>query len=96
MKKILVFLLSLSCLFGFSNNGHEKKQYADNSIIIGETKIVVTGGHSTDEVLKAKVLIENKNDYFILLNPAKSYYFINGKSAKESKISRSLVDSLNT
>lgn len=81
MKKILFLFLSVSSVLGFlsfTNNGHDKKEYADNSIVIGETKVVVTGAVSTDEILKSKVLIENKNEYFILLNPQKCFYYVNG------------------
>ena len=88
MKKLLFLALSFAW-FGFSGpSNNDKYKYEDNSIIVGETKVIITGAVATDEVIKAKVLIENKNDYFVLLNPEKSYYFINGNKnyTKESQI----------
>ncbi len=87
MKKLLFLTLSFAW-FGFSGPPNEKYKYQDNSLVLGDTKIIITDALATDEVIKAKVFIENKNDYFILLNPEKSYYFINGNKnyTKESEI----------
>lgn len=88
MKKILLFLFAVTFTNLFPLNKDEKIKYQDTAVKVGEMKIRVNDAVSTDAFIKAKVIFENKNDYFVLLDPKKSFYYINGNKffANEKEI----------
>ena len=56
----------------------DKTKYRDTSVTIGDMKIQSDDIFSTDAYIKAKFRFENKNDFFVLLDPNKSFFYING------------------
>lgn len=70
----LFFLLSIA----FHLHASDKIKYLDTLSKMEDMKVKVIDGVSTDEIVKAKLQFENKNDYFVILNPTKTYYYVNG------------------
>ncbi len=78
MKKILLFLFAVSFTGLFGLNKDEKIKYQDTAVKVEDMRIRTNDAVSTDGYIKAKLIFENKNDYFVFLDPDKSFYFING------------------
>lgn len=77
MKKIISFLLSLTVTLGFANAG-DKISYRDTETSSEGLRMYTTDGVCAPEYVKIKVRFENKNDFFIILDPTKSFFYING------------------
>lgn len=89
MKKFIVFFLSLFIALTVNANGKDDKtKYRDTLVNVGDLKIQSDDVFSTDAYVKAKFRFENKNDFFILLDPNKSFFYINGNKSmcKEREI----------
>lgn len=78
MKKTLLFLFALTFSGLFAINKDEKIKYQDTAVKVEDMRIRTNDAVSTDAYIKAKFIFENKNDYFVFLDPNKSFYFING------------------
>ena len=88
MKKIVFLFI---CAFSWSSllsAPPDKIKYLDTVARVDEMKIKVLDGISTEEIVKAKVQFENKNEYFVLLDPGRSFFYINGNKVflKEREI----------
>ncbi|MGZ4036343.1 MAG: caspase family protein [Bacteroidia bacterium] len=73
--------MCLFVLIGFSGNpgaGKDKLKYLDTAVTAGETKLLLNDGFATPEFAKARITIENKNEYFILIDPSKCFFYANG------------------
>ncbi len=79
MRKIIFSLLFLTSTIAFSGNPKDDKvKYLDTSVVVGETTVQTHGGLSNDAFVRTKITVINKNDYFILLDPSKSYFYSAG------------------
>src|SRR5688572_10523700 len=91
MKKFLFSILVLGSFAAIADEGgnkDEKVKYRDTSIVMGDLKITSDGGFSNDAFVKTKIILENKNDFFVLLDPNKSFFYANGTKfpTKEKEI----------
>jgi hypothetical protein len=90
MKKIILLVFSFCFYLGFSGNGGgDKIIFRDTVSNIEDLRVFFDGGLATDEYIKVKVRYENKNDFFILVDPTKCFFYING--AKVFTKEKSLV-----
>lgn len=78
MKNILSLFLALTFSNCFSINKDEKVKYHDTVIKVDEMRVRINDAVSTEAFIKAKIIFENKNDYFVIIDPKKSFYYING------------------
>src|SRR5574343_131878 len=87
MRKLLFFVFAIQSLLISANKG-DKVTYLDTAINVGDLRIIATGGLATDDYIKAKFRFENKGESFIIFNPNKSFYYINGNKlfAKEKEL----------
>jgi hypothetical protein len=90
MKKLLFSIFTLVtaiCLAG-KNPSDEKVKYLDAKVTVGDLTIFSEGAFANDAYVKTKVRFENKNDFFVVVNPAKSYFYAGGAKifAKEKEL----------
>lgn len=78
MKKILSLIMLIVVVPALAGGPKDKIKYLDTAVTIGETRVMLNDGLATPELAKAKVTIENKNDYFILIDPAKCFFYASG------------------
>ena len=66
----------------------EKVKYLDATVKSGDLTIFSEGAFANDEFVKTKVRFENKNDYFIVVDPSKAYFYAGGAKvfAKEKEL----------
>ncbi|MBP7809545.1 MAG: caspase family protein [Bacteroidia bacterium] len=89
MKKLLfpIFtLVTAICLAGNPND--EKVKYLDAKVTVGELTIFSEGAYANDAFVKTKVRFENKNDFFVVVDPSKAYFYAGGAKiyAKEKEL----------
>lgn len=79
MKKSILLLFSLWVSMGFSSKGGgDKIIYRDTVNSLEAMRVFCDGGLATDDYVKLKVRFENKNDFFVLLDPTKCFFYIDG------------------
>ena len=90
MKKFLLSVLVLASFVVFAKNGpkDEKVKYLDATVTVGELSIISEGAYANDEFVKSKVRFENKNDFFVVVDPSKAYFYAGGAKvfAKEKEL----------
>lgn len=90
MKKILfsVFVFASSICLADKVGGDEKVKYLDATVTSGELTIISEGAFANDEFIKTKVRFENKNDFFVVVDPSQSYFYAGGAKifAKEREL----------
>ena len=104
MKRTLYLLFFAFIGLNSFASSYDKIKYLDTVGVIDEMNIRVIDPVSSDDMIKTKVVFENKNDFFVLLDPSKSFFYINGvkffskdkeiiipPSAKRSKVIDSKV-----
>jgi hypothetical protein len=78
MKNFLFSILVLGSFVAFGDNKDGKVKYQDTTAKVEDLSLRSEGGFANDEFVKTKVMIENKNDFFVVLDPSKSYFYANG------------------
>lgn len=90
MKKILFSILVLVSFVAFADKTpkDEKVKYLDAAVTSGELTIHSEGAYANDEFVKTKVRFENKNEFFVVVDPTKSYFYAGGAKifAKEKEL----------
>lgn len=89
MKKLLFSVFALAatvCLAG--NPKDEKVKYLDAKVTVGDLTIFSEGAYANDAFVKTKVRFENKNDFFVVVDPSQSYFYAGGAKifAKEREL----------
>ncbi len=90
MKKFLFSVLVLVASMASAEKGtnDEKVKYLDATVKSGELTIISEGAFANDAFIKTKVRFENKNDFFVVVDPAQSYFYAGGAKifAKEREL----------
>lgn len=90
MKKVLFSIFALAAVVSFAGkpNGDEKVKYLDASVKSGDLTVYSEGAFANDAFIKTHVRFENKNDFFVVVDPAQSYFYANGAKifAKEKEL----------
>ncbi len=91
MKKFLFSVLALASFVAMAEkkpNGDEKVKYLDATVKSGDLTVISEGAYANDAFIKTKVRFENKNDYFVVVDPSQSYFYAGGAKifAKEKEL----------
>jgi hypothetical protein len=90
MKKLLfsVFVLAAGISLAGKPNGDEKVKYLNASVKAGDLTVISEGAYANDAFIKTKVRFENKNDFFVVVDPSQSYFYAGGAKifAKEKEL----------
>ncbi len=90
MKKFLFSVLALASFVAVAekNPNDEKVKYLDATVKSGELTVISEGAFANDAFIKTKVRFENKNDFFVVVDPSQSYFYANGAKvfAKEKEL----------
>lgn len=89
MKKLLfsVFILAAGVSLA-GNPNDEKVKYLDATVKAGDLTVFSEGAFANDAFIKTKIRFENKNDYFVVVDPSQSYFYAGGAKvfAKEKEL----------
>jgi hypothetical protein len=91
MKKLFLSVFALLTVVSFAGkpgNGDEKVKYLDATVKSGDLTIHSEGAYANDAFIKTKVRFENKNDFFVVVDPSQSYFYAGGAKifAKEKEL----------
>lgn len=90
MKKLLFSVLALATVVSYAGkpNNDEKVKYLDANVKAGDLTVYSEGAYANDAFVKTKIRFENKNDYFVVVDPAQSYFYAGGAKvfAKEKEL----------
>lgn len=88
MKKFLFSAFVLSSFIGWADNKDEKVTYKDTSVTVNDLKVISEDAYSNDAFVKTRLRLENKQEYFIVFDPNKSYFYSAGAKipTKEKEI----------
>lgn len=78
MKKIIFLLLAFSIFSGYAKSSGDKIMFRDTVNSMEDMRVYCVDGFATDEYIKLKFKFENKNDYFVLVDPTKCFFYVNG------------------
>jgi hypothetical protein len=89
MKKLLFSIFVLVAGISFAGNPNDEKvKYLDASVKAGDLTIFSEGAYANDAFIKTKVRFENKNEFFVVVDPSQSYFYAGGAKifAKEKEL----------
>lgn len=89
MKKNLFSIFVLAAGVSLAGNPNDEKvKYLDATVKSGDLTIFSEGAYANDAFIKTKVRFENKNDFFVVVDPTKSYFYAGGAKifAKEREL----------
>jgi hypothetical protein len=89
MKKLLFSFFALATVVSFAGKPNDEKvKYLDASVKSGELTVSSEGAFANDAFIKTKIHFENKNDFFVVVDPSQSYFYAGGAKifAKEKEL----------
>lgn len=89
MKKSLFSIFILAAGISLAGNpGDEKAKYLDTTVKAGDLTVFSDGAYANDAFVKTRIRFENKNDYFVVVDPSQSYFYAGGAKvyAKEKEL----------
>lgn len=89
MKKLLFSVFVLAAGISLAGNPNDEKvKYLDATVKSGDLTVISEGAYSNDVFVKTRVRFENKNDFFVVVDPSASYFYANGAKvfAKEKEL----------
>ncbi|HWY10453.1 MAG TPA: caspase family protein [Bacteroidia bacterium] len=79
MRKLFLSFFALLVTVCFADKANDEKvKYLDASAKSGEVTVFSEGAFANEAFVKTKIRIENKDEFFIVLDPNKSYFYAGG------------------